>query len=256
MEEITAGSIKKFWKKIGKKINYISDAIDKNKGTDFTNFYQSIDNIADEIRKKIIKTEAINCERMPVEINNMAKSLGIDVANLTLTYKYSSGRRRITQLRMQENPIIFVDSEASEAEVRYAIAFEIGHFMSWYWNETEGNQQASNKSTKHAYTLIPMISHSSIELVADALAISLLVPFNNFCEEFYQYMIENNKKERFIRTEEWLEYLAERAGISFVNMAIGYQQLRYIALIEDKRNGVLDSEKWKKIRPDHSIGEF
>lgn len=247
MGEISADINNKFWMDIGEKINKISDDIEKGEGNECANFYVRIDDVANYIRDKLSKeTPELDCSQMPVPINLMAQKLGISLGNLPLTYEQRGGSRRITQLRMSDNPIIFVDSEASEEEIRYAIAFEIGHFMSWFRKESE---EPSNKKSKHTYTLIPMIPNGPRALVADALAISLLVPFDNFCKEFDSYIKNNKKRNRFILTEEWLEYLAERAGISFCNMAIGYQQLRYIALSQEKKQ-LLDENIWKEICPE------
>lgn len=233
------------WEDIGLKLNKIAEGIngkaDKELNKeDSCNFYNQVYGVADLINKKV--TEVMNesqdvqadtsaLRKMPVPIKEIARCLHIHIGETQLPQDLENSqrgyRRRITYLKKIKDyePFLFIDPEAAEEEVRYAIAFGIGQYMSYYQEHSEEDIAGQE------YTLIPMLSKDAKSLVADALAIALLVPFNDFMDSFNEYInMARDHKELPIRTEGWLEYLSGKAGISFCNMAIGYQQLRYVVL--------------------------
>ena len=74
---------------------------------------------------------------------------------------------------------------------------------------------------------MPMCPVKIDELITDIFSIFLLIPMKNFLEEFYEYVSYRSKEQKIpISTEEWIKYLAERAGVSEYYVAYGYQYLR------------------------------
>ena len=64
------------------------------------------------------------------------------------------------------------------------------------------------------------------EMIADIFAIFLLIPLPIFLEEFDRYI---GKEGVPVSTERWLEYLSNIAEVPYEEVAIGYQNIRYVS---------------------------
>lgn len=251
--------IEETWCKVGLKLNRVANFIngkpdtennEENSALNNYNFYSQIYSIAEDIRGiateqlKIVQYDTSALQRMPVPIKKIAECFGIQIGETQLPQDSEDSqrmyRRRITYLKKIKEypPFLFIDPEASEEEIRYAIAFGIGQYMSYY------QEHVNDEIAGQEYTLIPMLAKDAKSLVADALAIALLVPLDDFMDTFNEYIAMAREHEELpIRTEGWLEYLSEKVGISFCNIAIGYHQLRFVALARQSQM----REKYKEL---------
>ena len=76
-----------------------------------------------------------------------------------------------------------------------------------------------------------MLPKQAEELIADAFAVSLLIPIKAFIKQFNVYLNEEKESGNLpISTESWLQYLSTSARVSYHYVACGYQQLRSVAL--------------------------
>ena len=72
---------------------------------------------------------------------------------------------------------------------------------------------------------MPMLFKDMEEMVANCFAIFLLIPVPLFLKDFDEYI--KNQVE-LVNTSEWLKYLTVVTEVSYENVAIGYQMLRFV----------------------------
>lgn len=162
----------------------------------------------------------------PIDVEAIVKGIGVQVFYQPLNKQKDSDGKTVHKLVgtffKQQNPLtgktiacILVDSEASPAEQRYALAHELAHCLihsdEWMFSS--------------AYRVMPMLFKDMEEIVADIFAIFLLIPIPVFLTEFYEYVKSQNEP---VKTSEWLRYLSIIANVPYEDVAIGYQNIRYV----------------------------
>lgn len=165
--------------------------------------------------------------RFPVDIDAIVKELGIDVIYQPLNSMWEEEERCVHKMvgtsfirpEVHNNsPIscIWIDSESRQEERRYALAHELAHCL------IRDEERVYNG----AYYLMPMLFKDMEEMVADIFAIFLLIPIPAFLGRFYEYIEVQNEP---VRTSEWLKYLSFLANVSYEEVSIGYQNIRYVS---------------------------
>lgn len=193
----------------------------------------------------------------PINIEQIAESLNIDVIYQPLNGKMGKqdgnahkvvGRnlKRINRVTNELKSYILIDDESRYDEQRYALAHELAHYLI-HMEEMRFNSE---------YYVMPMLFKKMEEMVADIFAIFILIPLPIFIREFVTYMGNQSKP---VMTSEWLKYLSLVAEVPYENVAIGYQNVRYVCGIiynmmygdlevvndDDKINKILEKEMKK-----------
>ena len=153
--------------------------------------------------------------------------------------------RKVSQLLIEKNPItqeneviIYVDKNIPTLQKRYAVTNEIAKYI----------LHINDKKIYEDYFVMPMLPVNSYDLIADIFSIFLLIPMKLFLDEFYEYVKYRSDTQKIpISTEEWIKYLAERAGVPEYYVAYEYQYLRSCAFWIYQAL-TADSEKLKEIR--------
>lgn len=160
----------------------------------------------------------------PIDIDKIVRSLGIDIVYLPLNEegdrKYTHkivGKilKRKNRFTLKDANIIFIDDESRKDEQRYAMAHGLAHYLihiekEWYSGE---------------YRVMPMLCKEKEDIVADIFAVFLLIPLPVFLEEFSSYL---GGEPIPVRTSEWLKYLSNVTEMPYEDVAIGYQNIRYV----------------------------
>ena len=110
---------------------------------------------------------------------------------------------------------IMIASESGVEEQRYALAHEFVHCLI----------HKSETMFSSSYRVMPMLFKDMEEVVADAFAIFMLIPLPVFLKTFYEYISSQSEP---VRTSEWLKYLSIIANVPYEDVAIGYQNIRYV----------------------------
>lgn len=199
--------------------------------------YVSICALALELLERVFGKEY----GFPVDIEALVKELEIDVIYQPLNPILKEGEKCVHKMvgtsfirpgGPNKKPIacIWIDSESRQEERRYALAHELAHCLI--------NGEGVYNS---AYYLMPMLFKDMEEMVADIFAIFLLIPIQAFFEIFYEYIEVQNEP---VRTSEWLKYLSFVANVSYEEVSIGYQNIRYVSgIIYKLRHNEIDLEK-------------
>lgn len=171
---------------------------------------------------------------LPIDVKEIYKKLGVDVKKVDLN-EFMEGRdekkvnRIIGKISIRpdymtgnKKTTVYVDEKAASATVNYALAHELCHLILNY-NQTRYTDD---------YCIMPMLPKLSDELIADAFAVFLLIPFDCFLEKFKEY-IKFVKKEGMtpIGTKEWLTYLGSAAMVPNYYVACAYEQIRQVAFL-------------------------
>lgn len=122
-------------------------------------------------------------------------------------------RKNLFTNRVHNN--ILIDDTANYADQRYALAHELAHYLIHQKDDTIDSE----------YYIMPMLFKDMEEMVADCFATFLLIPVPLFLKEFDEYI--KNQVE-LVNTSEWLKYLSVVTEVSYENVAIGYQMLRFV----------------------------
>ena len=210
----------------------ISDIVEKlNNITEAKNvieYYWSSGLYAEKLLKFCFDEEEIS---LPVDIRKVAEKLGIRIEEVNINDFSNENVKRlnhkIAQLSVQENiftgkkeAVIYADKYIPPSSKRYGITNEIVQYI---FHKEE-------KKIYENYFVMPMCPDKEDELITEIFSIFLLIPMKSFLNEFYEYVkYRIDEQEIPISTEEWIKYLAERAGVSEYYVAYGYQYLRSIA---------------------------
>lgn len=168
--------------------------------------------------------------QLPIDIEKVAQCLEIEVEEINLNDDYDSNSRSnkiVGELSVRPQIFeeglskrIYIDSETTLYTQRYALAHEMGHYL---FNK-------SKMLFNDEYCTMPMLPKDAEELVADAFAVSMLIPIKVFIREFANYLeVERRKENLPISTEDWLQHLSTSSRVSTHYVACGYQQLRCVA---------------------------
>lgn len=228
---------------IGEKISM--NQVDEFMDNDKSNGKGLVQLVGDELRKIADKTgmeldyfgicayaleflEEIEGEGydFPIDIEAIVKKMGIDIVYQSLNYKREIQNMRVHKIvgkvikrknrfTGEDANMILIDDESKKDEQRYALAHGLAHFLlhvedKWYSGE---------------YRVMPMLFKKKEEMIADIFAIFLLIPLPVFLREFDLYVGEESVP---VKTSEWLKYLSNVAEVPYEDVAIGYQNLRYV----------------------------
>lgn len=180
----------------------------------------------------------------PVNIEKVVKSFGIEIYYQPLNGEMGKkdgrphkvvGRnlKKINRFTKEQSSIILIDDESGKDEQRYALAHELGHYLI----------HQEDKVFNSEYCVMPMLFKRMEEMVADIFAIFLLIPLPIFLNEFMTYIGEQSVP---VKTSEWLKYLSIVSGVPYEDVAIGYQNIRYVC-------GIMYGEKEGLLRVDETI---
>lgn len=127
----------------------------------------------------------------------------------------------------KEKITVYTEETESPAMINYALAHELCHFILYY----NPNRDKTTFYTDD-YWIMPMLPTTIEELIADAFAIFILIPFDKFLLTFRDYVLTAKREGNIpIRTEEWLNYLSAVSAVPYYYVACGYQQIRHVALL-------------------------
>lgn len=169
-----------------------------------------------------------NAYQLPIDIVKIVDFFGIEIIEINLNEDRTDRNNKVVgelSVRPQifgrgEVKCIYIDSKTPLYTQRYALAHELGHYLI-----NEGKKLVGDE-----YCIMPMLPKEPEELIADAFAISLMIPIGVFYREFSKYLKEEKTNGNLpIGTEDWLQYLSTSARISYHYVAYGYQQLRCVA---------------------------
>lgn len=171
---------------------------------------------------------------LPIDVKEIYKQLGVGIKKVDLN-EFMEGRdekkvnRIIGKISIRPDYMagkskttVYVDEKATPASINYALAHELCHLILNY-NRIRYTDD---------YCIMPMLPKLSDELIADAFAVFLLIPFDRFLEKFDEY-IKFVKKEGLapIGTKEWLTYLGSVAMVPNYYVACAYEQIRQVAFL-------------------------
>lgn len=206
-------------KVVSNELKCIKDLIPKQQlGVD----YVSICALALDLAEGILGES----DHFPVNIEDIVRQLGIEIIYQPLNKLRQEGERHVHKMvgTTVKRPgivtpvitCIMIDSESKQEEQRYAMAHELAHYLIHYNEPVYAN----------AYHLMPMLFKDMEEMIADIFAIFLLIPLPAFFDVFYEYIKTQNEP---VRTREWLGYLSIIANVSYEEVSIGYQNIRYVS---------------------------
>lgn len=177
----------------------------------------------------------------PIDIEVLAREFDIEVVYQPLNSMTGrqDGRahkvvgrnlKRINRVTNEPESYILIDDESRYDEQRYALAHELAHYLI----------NAEEKRFNSEYYVMPMLFKKMEEMVADIFAIFLLIPLPIFLREFAVYI---GNQSAPIKTSEWLKYLSWVTDVPYEDVAIGYQNLRYVCgVIYGAMNGEIEIE--------------
>ncbi len=169
----------------------------------------------------------------PIDIKTMAERMEIHVFYRSLSNEESNGRihKMVGKLSKKWSVAInahicgiMIDEESDRETQRYGLAHELAHYL----------MEMEKESIDNEYHIMPMLFKDMGEMVADIFAIFLLIPLPRFLKEFVWYIGEDNVP---VQTSDWLEYLGRVTEVPYEEVAIGYQNIRYVCgLIYEIKN--------------------
>mgnify|MGYP001851667637 CR=1 FL=1 len=187
----------------------------------------------------------------PVNIEKLVENIGLKITYQPLNTENDGKRihRIAGKLIKRRNRItneivssILIDEQATRKEQRYALAHELAHFLIHY----------DDAHFLSEFRVMPMLFKDMEEMVADVFAIFLLIPLPIFLKEFKTYIGVGGDVP--IKRSEWLQYLSTIASVPYEDVAIGYQNIRYVSAIIYKISknmelykGYEDNQEFRKI---------
>lgn len=195
----------------------------------------------------------------PIEIKTIAEKMDVHVFYRPLNSEEPNGRihKMVGKLVKKWSVVtgnyisgIMIDEESDRETQRYGLAHELAHYL----------MRMEEKQIDSEYHTMPMLFMDMEEMVADIFAIFLLIPIPRFLKEFLWYIGEDNVP---VQTSDWLEYLGRVTEVPYEEVAIGYQNIRYVCGLlyeikhEKRKQPEIEDEQVKKIvdRQIHKIIE-
>lgn len=174
--------------------------------------------IAEKIEKFLIELYGNEKQlEFPVDIEWVAHKLGITVEKELLNKNDERQFNRVLGSVVTRNgeTVITVDKEVSDKTRNYAMAHAVGRYL-----------LSGGASIFESTYAIPLIPQNIDEIIADVVALFLLMPVELFQKEFKIYL--ESKAGRPLDVDEWLDYLGNKCKLSRFNLSIGYQQLKQV----------------------------
>lgn len=178
----------------------------------------------------------MNKNQLPVNIKAIYQKWGVCIREENLnSFMKGTDFKKVNQIigKISIRPDLFsgetkvtvyIEENESPAMVNYALAHELCHLII---NYTKENSRYSDD-----YCTMPMLPKIADELIADAFAVFLLIPFDMFLKIFKDYVNDSQKKGNIpIRTKEWLNHLSAAVAVPYDYVACAYQQIRHIAYV-------------------------
>lgn len=207
----------------------ILDSVSKDKGL-YVNYakiyYSAIKFLQDLLGQKSME--------FPININLIYEKLNIEIQKENLNEFMGDGdpqkvNRIIGKISIrpdygqqgESKKSIYVDEKAAPAMRNYALAHELAHFILNY----------DKLRYTDEYCTMPMLPKMLDEVVADAFAVFLMIPFDMFLKIFKEYINSEKCKGKKITTEEWLSYLGSVAAVPYYYVTCAYQQIRHVAFL-------------------------
>lgn len=227
--------VEKEFELVSDTLKHVTEALSKNlMGLDYVVVCASAMEVLDKLCEE-------QCS-LPVDVEKIVKNLGIDVIHQTLNIEEGiEGEYRYihkmvgTFFKVSDSiNCILLDVDSNSDETRYALSHELAHCLI----------HSSDRKFCSAYHVLPMLFKNMEEMIADIFAIFLLIPLPAFLNVFNEYISIQSAP---VKTADWLKYLSIVAHVPYENVAIGYQNIRYvfgvIYQIKHEENGL---EKFKQ----------
>lgn len=202
---------------------------DKKYAKNIMQYYWKAGLYSEQLIKVLLGAEGC---KMPINIELLANRLGLKVKNADLNdyqdpeQRLSIPNKRIGQLVLrknsytnQEEKIIYTERTAPLPSKRFAVAYELSHYLFLRNSPVSGDLYES-------YFIMPMIPLEAKSLVIDIFAIFLLLPISQFFKEFSKFVKYSQSVP--IATEDWIRYLSEKAVLPEFYASCGYQYLQNI----------------------------
>ena len=206
----------------------------KEAGIDEAKGLLNLAKIMQDFLEKIYRLNKKELE-FPIDIQLVARTLGFQIKRESLNESEMDQFGKILSqvIITEEERWIQVDNKIGYKTQQYAIAHSIARFL--LLDQEKGAYEKSYA--------IPLMPSEITDVVADKVALFLLLPLDLFKEEFKKYLL--SIKDYPLDVDEWLSYLSDRSQVNMFNLAIGYQQLKQAAYSErmDKFYAYLDSLK-------------
>lgn len=164
----------------------------------------------------------------PVNIEKIVKSVGLEIVYQPLNHTSVPKRlhriagkiiKRQSRLTGDLRSVILIDENSTRKEQRYTLAHELTHYLMHY----------SDQHFRSEFRVMPMLFKNKEEMIADIFSIFLLIPLPIFLKEFSTYI--GVAGDVPVNTSEWLQYLSTIAAVPYEDVAIGYQNIRYVSSI-------------------------
>lgn len=163
----------------------------------------------------------------PVNLELIADYVGIKIESDGLNDERNGEFSRILS-RLIENDkgqiIIIVDNQVGAKTQRYATAHALARYL-----------LRGDAAILEGTYAIPLIPQSLDEIMADVVALFLLLPPELFKIEFKNYLVQMIENEKPIDVDVWLDYLSNKSMVSLFNLSIGYQQLKQVLSYEKQK---------------------
>lgn len=201
---------------VGNELKRISE--DKSLGIDYVTICACALEFLDEVLEE-------NYD-FPIDVDRIMKSVGVEVIYQPLDSDEDESMNRLHRVvgrtlkkvnRFTEETVevVLIDDKSRRDEQRYAMAHELAHFLIHH----------SERQFVSEYCVMPMLFKKIEEMVADIFAIFILIPPPLFLKEFNTYI---GVRPVPVMTSEWLKYLSIVAEVPYEEVAIGYQNIRYV----------------------------
>lgn len=169
---------------------------------------------------------------LPINIEDLAKKLGLTIRDRALnTFAPDKFLTKDTsQLVIRKDSYtgevektIYIDTSANIQARRNDIARQIAYYLMYYGADR-------HDELYHIYSVMPMCPMNSIELAIDIFSAFLLIPISQFFKVFTDYTNYRFYSENMpIATDEWIEFLSNKVGLSSYYTSCAYQYLRNAA---------------------------
>lgn len=162
----------------------------------------------------------------PVNIEKIVEDVGLKITYQPLNDEHDSGRlhriagkiiKRQSRITGEIKSVILIDEKSTRKEQRYTLAHELTHYLMHY----------SDQRFISEFRVMPMLFKEKEEMIAEIFSVFLLIPLPAFLEEFSTYIGVSGDVP--VKTSEWLQYLSTIASVPYEDVAIGYQNIRYVS---------------------------